>query len=419
MNILVLSINYSPEPTGFAPHVAGLCEYLASRGNHVTTLTGFPFAPYWKRWPQYRGRFISRQLINRVEVLRLSHFIPRRPGKMIQRLLMEGTFCLMAAWVSLIRGFRRRDLILYVGAQPSIAMLARLMARWRGSPYVVMITDLSSQAAREVGIVKAKWLEELLSSFEYAAYHHADGAVVLCLAFRERLIAHNYPADHVRIIPSPIDVDLIHPVAGDHVFRKEHSLSDEDFVVLYSGSMGLKQGLTNVIEAARRLKDEDPAIKWVLVGNGELKPRLQKLVSDYDLAKHVHFLPLQAEEKMSVMFSSADVLLLNQLTSIRDTVIPSKLLTYMAAGRAVILAVNPESQAAAAMRKAQGGLWVRPEDPIALAEGIKQLKKERHRLEVMGQLNRHYAEQNFDRKRILAEQEAFLLEIVIKNRPMK
>src|SRR5438270_7546821 len=128
MNILVLSINYSPEPTGFAPHVAAASKYFVRQGHKVTVITGFPFAPYWKRWPDYRNKFIARETIDGVKVVRLTHFIPRRAGQMIQRLFLESSFCLLAGLVGVFYLYSC-NVILYVGAQPSIAMLAKVMGR--------------------------------------------------------------------------------------------------------------------------------------------------------------------------------------------------------------------------------------------------------------------------------------------------
>ena len=69
------------------------------------------------------------------------------------------------------------------------------------------------------------------------------------------------------------------------------------------------------------------------------------------------------------MYAAADVLLLNQKTAVKDAVIPSKLLTYMAAGKPVFCAAHEESEAARLIREAQCGQIVEPENPHALAEG--------------------------------------------------
>ncbi|MBI4446467.1 MAG: glycosyltransferase family 4 protein [Acidobacteria bacterium] len=413
MNVLLLTINYAPEPTGFAPHTTALCEHLVTQGHAVTVLTGFPFAPYWKRWPEYRRRWAAQECANGITLIRLTHFIPRRPGRLLDRLLMEGSFALAAGFLALFRLRTRPDVILYVGAQPSIAMLATLLASMWRVPCVVKITDLAAQAAADVGIVKMPWLTGALKAFEYRAYSQADGAIVLCSSFRQSLLADHYPADQIRVICDSVDLNEIGPGADGRGFRREHQLKDGDFVVLYSGSMGAKQGLANVIEAATLFNGCD-ATKWVIVGEGELKAQLEKLVREYKLSEKVRLLPLQPREKMSAMFSAADILLLNQLTSVKDTVIPSKLLTYMAAGKPVLAAVNASSQAGALLRESGGGMIVKPEDPSALAHAVNELQKDRALLDTWGRRNRLYAETHFDRQKIVAAQENFLLDILKK-----
>ena len=412
MRVLVLSINYAPEPTGFAPHTAALCEYLVRQGHDVAVITGFPFAPRWKRWPAYRGKWTMHERLDDVEVQRVTHFVPNRPGQMIQRLLLEGSFCLTAALAALGQRRSQWDVVLYVGAQPSLAMLVRLIASLKRTPYVVKITDLAAQAAQDVGIVKSHWLFNLLASFENAAYQKASGAIVLCASFRDALIAQQFPADHIRIIYDSVDLALVHPLDDGDGFRASKGLAANSFVVLFSGSMGLKQALTNVVEAARRLHGAQSDVKWVLVGDGELRPAVERQVAEYQLEETVRLLPLQPEDQMASMFAAADVLLLNQVSNVKDTVIPSKLLTYMAAGRPVLAAVNPNSQAAVLLRDAQGGLIVPPEDPAALAEGVNLLRADPDMRAQMGRRNRVYAEQHFDQRKIVAAQEAFLLEIV-------
>ena len=412
MNILVLSINYSPEATGFAPHTAALCEHLAATGHRVSVVTGFPFAPYWRRLPEYRRKFSQRESLKGVEVARVTHFIPRRAGQFFQRLLMEGTFCLTAALTLLTSSREHLDVVVYVGAQPSIAMLARLISTLKRVPYLVKITDLAAQAAVDVGIIKSGPLRNILEKFEFVAYRRAAGASVLCRGFQDVLVNKGYPANRIRVIYNSEDLKLIRPVDSGGAFRQKHGIAPDAFVVLYSGSFGIKQGMGNIVEAARLVRKTDPSLKWLLVGDGELRPLVEKLIVDDDLQQQVILLPLQEEAEMSSMFSAADVLLLNQLTEVKDSVIPGKLLTYMAAGRPVVAAINSTSQAAAMIREAEGGMLVTPEDPVALAEAVKQLADDRNKLAPMGRRNRLYAEQHFDRTRIMADQEEFLLAVV-------
>jgi colanic acid biosynthesis glycosyl transferase WcaI len=213
----------------------------------------------------------------------------------------------------------------------------------------------------------------------------------------------------ISVIPSPINVELIRPVPRTGAFRARHAIPRDALVVMHAGSMGMKQGLLNVIAAARLTRDTK--ICWVLVGEGDALSDLIEATRRDDLGSHVWFVPFQPEEALAEMFADADVLLLNQLSAVQDTVIPSKLLTYMAAGRPVLAAVNPASQAARLLRKADGGVLVAPEDPNALAEAARWFTTAAP-LVVAGfsQRNRRYAEQHFDQRNIIAAHEHFILD---------
>jgi colanic acid biosynthesis glycosyl transferase WcaI len=324
---------------------------------------------------------------------------------------MEASFCLTALGVLLprvLRARRRPDSILYIGAQPTLAMLARLMARMAGCPYFVNINDLASQAAAEVGIVKSPWLRRLLESFEFAAYRGASGASVLCGSFQEALIAKGYPAHLIRVIRSPVDLSQVRPLLPAAEFRIRHGIPESAFVIMYAGSMGLKQGLTNVIEAAALTQTS--RLCWILVGDGEVKQELVDLTRRRGLDVTVRFLPFQPVEDVSQMFAAADALLLNQMSAVKDSVIPSKLLTYMAAGKPVLAAVNGRSQGAEILHDTSGGLIVSPESPQDLASGALDMMAQRDDERALaGRRNRAYAEQHFDQNKILAAHEQLIL----------
>jgi colanic acid biosynthesis glycosyl transferase WcaI len=413
MNLLVLSINYSPEPTGFAPHVTDLCEYLASKRHNVTVLTGFPFAPYWRRYNDYAGKFVKFETLNDVQLVRLTHFIPRKPSSILQRICMEGTFCMVAGMIFMRLSRSHFDMVLYVGAQPSLAMLARIIGNAKKIPYVAAINDLAAQAAGEAGIARADPLKRILAKFEYSAYRKATGAIVLCEGFRDALRKNGYPDEKIKVIRSPINIDRIYPKKDKYAFRESYGIAKASFVVLWAGSMGIKQGLSNIIEASKLSKRLGISVLWVLVGDGEARRSLEAEAKKYNLESYIKLLPFQPEDHLSDMFSTADVLLLNQLSTVKNTVMPSKLLTYMAAGLPVLAAVNADSQAAELMRASEGGVIVEPENPMALIEGLKGLINDKKIREEMGERNRIYAVEHFDRKKILISQEMFLMDVAL------
>lgn len=410
MKILVLTINYAPETSGFSPHVAAACEHFARQGHQVRVVTGFPFAPFWKRWPGYEHRWVDRSVLNGVELVRIRHFVPSKPGHVFSRLWMEGSYCLMLipfifAWL-----LEPWDVVFYVGAQPSIAMVARIVSFLYRVPYAININDLAAEAAENVGIVKGKWLLRFFARFEFCAYRRAGGAMVLADSFRVALMRHGFAEERIELIRSPIDLEEFRPLARDSAFREKYSLRDDAFVLLFAGSMGLKQDMQSILNGARRLRESHPKIRWLLVGDGEQKAAVEKQIEAEQLQECVRLLPFQ-RGGMAELYAMADVLLLCQLSTVKDSVIPSKLLTYMAAGRPVLAMVNATSQGAELLRGSTGGWLVCPEDPAALAAAAVAAEQS-PRLDEMGRNNRRYALAHFDQRKITAAQEAHLMRVV-------
>lgn len=410
---LIVTINYAPEPSGFAPHATSFAEDLARRGHEVSVFTGFPFAPRWRRREEDRGRFFASERSGTLSIHRVTHYIPRRPSSALQRIMMEGSFSVtafVAMVATMLRAGRRPDAVIYIGAQPALAMLARIVAALTGRPYVVRITDLAARAALDVGIVGGR-LSRLLDAFEFAAYRKAAGAMVLCRSFEDELVKSRYPRDRIRVMTNPIDTELVRPVARDSRFRARFGIPEGAFLVLHAGSMGLKQGLLNVVAAADMTRGT--AIHWLFVGDGEMRAELVEATRARHLEETVRFVPFQPAEDMAAMFAAADVLLVNQIRAVKDTLIPGKLLTYMAAGRPVLLAAHPDSQAAALLRDANGGLLIAPDEPDALAAAARWLEAAGpETLAEFGARNRAHAVEHLDQRTILEAQEQFLMAII-------
>ena len=86
---------------------------------------------------------------------------------------------------------------------------------------------------------------------------------------------------------------------------------------------------------AAKLTKADASLLWVIVGEGEERLLIENAGRNLP---NLRLLPLQPAATLCQMYAAADVLLLNQKTAVKDAVIPSKLLTYMAAGKPVLCA---------------------------------------------------------------------------------
>lgn len=407
MKVLFLGINYWPEETGNATFVIGRCEYLAAQGHQVTICTGFPYYPEWRPREEYQGRHFMREEHNGVEVVRSPLYVPRRitPAR---RVLHEASF-VASSLVTAMR-LQKPHLLYVVSAPLGLAMSAYLLSRRWQIPYVFYVSDMQPDAAAELGMLPVPVMR-FLYRIESFAYRHAALVPTLTEGMRQRIISKGVAPEKVVVFShcanQPL-FDIPNKGAGQS-FRETHNLEDQ-FVVLHSGNMGVKQGLSVVVEAAARTRD-NRSITYMLVGDGATKPALQQRASELGLC-NVRFLPVQPREAFWAMLGAADVCLITERKSVGDILFPGKTVDYLAAGRAVIASLSGTTEAARIVNGAGAGLVVAPEDPDAFAAAVTYLKDhEADRLR-MGERGRAYAREHWDRHQILPLMESKLAALV-------
>jgi len=406
VRILVLGTNYAPERTAVAPFTTGLCEHLAEQGHDIKVITTFPYYPEWRIWEGYRGLLFRREQVRNVCLLRVWHFVPGRASSLVQRLAHDFSFACGAFLASPFAG--NFDMIYCVSPPPALALAAYLLAAIRRKPYIIKLTDLASDAARATGILGEGVALRLARAIERFIYRHAARVVCLCQGFIERLSELGISPDKLELIPDWAGTQdagsFSGPFSGNGAFRKANGFAEEQFLVMHTGNIGKKQNLMNAVRAAEISRDRSDLV-WVVVGDGEERSAIGEEIRARGLA-NIRLLPFEPAERLPEMYSSADALLLNQKASVESAVIPSKLLTYMAAGRAVLAAVSEKSEAARLVRGAQCGLLVPAENPQALVDAALLLRENSSLRLKLGSNGRAYAARHFTKQSVLRAYDA-------------
>src|SRR5205085_12271866 len=191
---------------------------------------------------------------------------------------------------------------------------------------------------------------------------------VICRGFERNLLAKGVPSEKILQLPNYIDLEFMRCVEPNNSFRQNHGLREDDFVVMYSGSVSLKQGLDTFVRAAALLRDQ-VGLVFILIGEGPYMFELKELASELG-ASNFRFLPMQPRETLPEQLSAANALVITQRRAITDVVFPGKLLYYMAAARPILAAVSADSETGRFIRDNRIGLVVPPEEPSALAQAV-------------------------------------------------
>jgi colanic acid biosynthesis glycosyl transferase WcaI len=221
---------------------------------------------------------------------------------------------------------------------------------------------------------------------------------------RQRIIDKGLAEDKVELLEPRVDESLIDLLPGEgDTFRGKYNLG-EKFLVTHSGNIGVKQGLDVIVDAAA-LSHEDESMLFLCVGNGADCERIKRRAAELNL-DNVRFLPVLDKEDFRGLMAASGICLVTQQHSVSEIAFPSKIVTYLAAGRPVVASVNPGCEVAQLIRDSGAGKVVAAENPAALLDAICTLRHED--LGKVGENGRKYACARWSSARVLDELEQTL-----------
>lgn len=362
MRILILTQWFEPEPT-----LKGLtfARELRRRGHEVEVVTGFPNYPGGKLYPGYRIRLWQRETIAGVSLLRVPLY-PSHDRSALGRVLNYVSFAFSASILGW--ALSRRPDVLYVYHPPAtIGLPAIVGRRLLGVPVVYDVQDLWPDTVVASGMLRNRVAVRVIDSWCRFVYSQADRIVVLSPGFRDALIARGVPATKIDVIYNWSDeaaMDLNQTPAVP-------TGASGEFTVLFAGTMGTVQALDAVLEAARLCRTTVPQARFVFVGGGVDRDRLERKANEMHL-DNVRILPRQPMAAMGSILAAADVLLVHLKDDpLFRMTIPSKTQAYLAAGRPILIGVRGD--AADLVSRSGGGILCEPENPSSIAEGVRRL----------------------------------------------
>ena len=377
MHVVFIGLNYWPEQTGIAPYTTSLASGLAEKGWGVRVVTGYPHYPMWRVSGKYRGLKMT-EVIAGVALTRLRPFVPSRPTG-LKRLLMEISFGLSTLFTS----WGKPDVVVLVSPALFAVALAQLRARFLpGRPAVVVwVQDIYTCGVTETGVMGTKGAN-LVAKIESAVLNRADLVVVIHDRFKRFLVSSlGVGASNIEVVRNWTHMSPTLGLENRDRMRAQFGWGDET-VVLHAGNMGAKQALENVIDSARLADAAGARIRFVLLGNGNQRDNLKGLAQD---VIRLDFMDSLDEADFKGVLAAADVLLVNEKAGVTEMAVPSKLTSYFASTRPVLVASGEGSITAEELADANAGVRVDAGDPESLLKEALALGNDPKRAEFLGQ----------------------------------
>lgn len=411
MKILLISAFFPPE-VGSASHLFyELGQALRQRGHEITVLTGLPryhvIGAKQRRFP-----FIY-ETYHGLKVLRVFNLdVPW--AQPILRGLDQFTFALFAGIAGVtLPAF---DAAVVYSPPLPLALAAWALGRWRRRPLVVNVQDLFPQSAIDLGVLRNPHLIRVFRRMESFLYRRADLITAHSEGNRHYIVNAGADPQRVRVIPNWIDTEAIQPMDRHNGLRAGLGLG-EKFIVSFAGIMGFSQDLETVLESAELLKNQRD-IAFLIVGDGVEKAKLEKMARDNNL-DNVLFLPMQPKDKYPEVLAASDVCLATLRQEVRTPVVPSKILSIMAAGRPVLASLPLDGDAPRLIAAAQCGISIAPGDPQAMAQATLQFYRDREQGEAMGVRGREFVVRHFSLEHGAKILESCITQVCQADRPLE
>jgi glycosyltransferase involved in cell wall biosynthesis len=373
-------------------------------GHTVHVLTTFPNYPSGVVPAEWRGKFFWQGSDTGINLHRVwSYATPNR--EFLKRILGHFSFaffaCLAAPLLPAV------DVVIVESHPLFNGIAGAFITLIKRARYVLNVSDLWPQSAIEMGVLKNRMVIWIAQAVEMFSYRRASLILAMANGIRTAIIRDGIDPSRVKLFLNAVDYGLFRPNDGTGHIRRKVGIAEQDFVVLYAGTIGLAHGLKTILDsAAQCLEDGHSRIRFVLAGDGAEKYLLQTEAARRKLTNVLFIDPVPKQDLPNLLNAADALVVCLRNLPVFQGVVPTKVLEGMSCGKPIVGAVAGE--AASLLREADAGICVGPENPRAMRDAILRLMADPQEGFLMGQRGRKYIQQHFCRDRRAAQLQEWL-----------
>ncbi|WP_211480954.1 WcaI family glycosyltransferase [Arcticibacter eurypsychrophilus] len=404
--VLILGINFAPELTGIGKYTGEMVDWLVDEDYQVTMVTSFPYYPNWSVHKPYSGRWFKKETEKegKLTVFRCPMYIPIVPSG-LKRVLQEFTFFICSFFIIFYLLFKKKHDQIFVMAPPfHLGFLSLFYRFFKGGKIDYHVHDMQIESARQLRIIKGDIAFRILFRLEKYILNSVDYVSTISGGMKAK-IQKKVQRDII-MFPNWVDTQKLFPITDRQSLKKAWGFNVEDKIILYSGSIGEKQGLQSLVPIAKSLQAYK-FIKFVICGIGPYKEHLIKLVYKERL-DNIFFLPLQPLEQFNSLLNMADVHLVLQKKNAADLMLPSKLTGILSSGGLALVTADQGTSLYKVVVDHEMGIVIPSEDETALKVAILDCCVSDHTSETVN--GRWYAEKYLNKNNIISNVMLYLKE---------
>ncbi len=178
-------------------------------------------------------------------------------------------------------------------------------------------------------------------------------------------------------------------------FKHKERIKDK-FLISYAGILSQFQGIDNILDVARELKDHEDIVFYI-AGDGMVRENLENRIENENIT-NLKLLPSLPRDEYYNIVNSSDISIVSLHKRMKAPCLPGKLTSLLALEQPIIGLVSDEIETANFIKKAKCGIIVEPGDTEGLKNAILELKGDSNLREHLGKNGRQFFEKNMNLK---------------------
>ena len=246
---------------------------------------------------------------------------------MFNRLLYYLEMMMRMIWMILFS--KNKYDTVFVTSPPIFLGLVGILAKLRFKAKLILdVRDLWPDSLKGVGVFNYKWVIVFFKVIEKCMYNQADSSVINSKGFYNPIL---------QVLKKDMPILFMPNSIREEEFVLEQQ-KNEDFTVVYSGNIGLAQDVEFLKDLSRALYEKGITLK--VIGFGLKRGELQDFVKEHKL-KNVHFIKAMTRQQCLKLIKQSHVGVLGlKDEDVFDTVLPGKLIDYIACGLPIVAGVS-------------------------------------------------------------------------------
>lgn len=278
---------------------------------------------------------------------------------------------------------------------------------WVQDMYGIAISKILSKRLPLIG----RSVGQLYIGLDRYLLRQSEQIILITEDFRPLLAMWHIDQAKTHVIPNWATLADLPLRPKDNAWAQTHNLADK-FCFLYSGTLGMKHNPKLLLKLALCFQ-ADETVEIVVISEGLGADWLAEKRATLGLT-NLTLLPYQPFSDLANVLGTADVLMAILEPDAGIFSVPSKVLSYLCAGRPLLLAVPQENLAAKIVAQTEAGLVVAPEDTAVFFQAADTLRQDKGLRERLGGNGRTYAETHFNIEKITDQFETIIQQALSK-----